>query len=88
MPVVTKYKLYRPDITNDDYPPNPLFPNWYRLSHRFVPIDTRAILHQAIEGGKLGAFYIDDSHCPQGIGTCCRCLGRNIWRKSVNITTP
>ncbi len=62
MPVVTKYELYRPDIADGDYPPDPLFPHWRRLPHRFVLVDTQAILRRAIEAGEVDTFYTDDMH--------------------------
>ncbi len=77
MPVVTKYELYRPDIAQGDYPPDPLFPHWRRLSHRFVLVDTQAILRQAIEAGELDTFYIDDSHwTPKASAHVVDALGR------------
>ncbi|BAN69801.1 alginate O-acetyltransferase AlgX-related protein [endosymbiont of unidentified scaly snail isolate Monju] len=77
MPVVTKYELYRPDIADGDYPPDPLFPGWRRLSHRFVLVDTQAILRQAIKAGELDTFYIDDSHwTPKASAHVVDALGR------------
>ncbi len=62
LPAVTKYDLYRTDFVDDSYPRDPFFPRLREQSRKYVLIDSKRVLRQAIEHGALDMYYADDTH--------------------------
>ena len=62
MPVVDKYDLYRPYISNNSYPKNNFFPLMRKVKKNYIFIDTKKILRPYIDKGIKDIWYIDDTH--------------------------
>lgn len=62
MPVVDKYDLYCDYIIDNPYPRSHFFEELRRFPKRYVLIDTKAILGEAVQRGEKDIYYADDTH--------------------------
>ena len=62
MPVVNKFDLYSPYITNNTYIKDPFFETFRKLKKKYIFIDTKSILSKELKKDKIDVFYIDDTH--------------------------
>jgi hypothetical protein len=62
MPVADKYNIYRDYIINNPYPKSTFFELIRPLPKKYIFIDTKAILSQAIMDGEKDIYYADDTH--------------------------
>ncbi|MBE0497503.1 MAG: hypothetical protein IBX45_13890 [Campylobacterales bacterium] len=62
MPAVDKYDLYFDFIANNPFAPNPLFELLEKAPKEYLFINTKRILHNALQVGEKDIFYADDTH--------------------------
>ena len=62
MPVVDKYDLYRPYISNNSYPKNIFFPLIRKVKKAYIFIDTKKNLRPYVDQGIKDIWYCDDTH--------------------------
>ncbi len=62
MPVVDKYSLYRPYISDDAYPKSRSFELMRQVDREYHLIDTLEILGAEVAKGEQDIFYQDDTH--------------------------
>jgi hypothetical protein len=62
MPAPDKYNMYRDYIVNNPYPKSTFFELMRPLPKKYIFVDTKAILSQAIKNGEKDIYYADDTH--------------------------
>lgn len=62
MPAVDKYDLYSQAILDNPFPSNPLFDLLEKSEKKYLLINTKKILREALTQGEKDIFYADDTH--------------------------
>ncbi len=62
MPAPDKYNMYRDYIVDNPYPKSTFFELIRPLPKKYIFVDTKAILSQAIIDGEKDIYYADDTH--------------------------
>jgi hypothetical protein len=62
MPPADKYTIYSEYIANNPYPPSTFFELLRPLPKKYIFVDTKAVLSQAVKNGEKDIYYSDDTH--------------------------